>query len=59
VGCARDGVIEPGMTLCIESYIGKPGDVEGVKLEEQILVTIDGIELLSDFPFESALLGNN
>lgn len=54
-----DGVIEPGMTLCLESYVGKPGDVEGVKLEEQILVTSDGIELLSDFPFESALLGNN
>jgi len=57
-GSGYDGVIEPGMTLCIESYIGKPGGVEGVKLEEQILVTSDGIELLSDFPFESALLEN-
>lgn len=51
-----DGVIVPGMTLCIESYIGKPGETEGVKLEEQILVTDSGIELLSNFPFEDDLL---
>ncbi|MFT7475013.1 MAG: Xaa-Pro dipeptidase [Verrucomicrobiales bacterium] len=51
-----DGIIEPGMTLCVESYIGKPGDDEGVKLEEQILVTDSGTELLSDFPFEAELL---
>lgn len=51
------GTIEPGMTLCVESYIGQPGDTEGVKLEEQILVTETGTELLSDFPFEDALLG--
>ena len=51
-----DGVIVPGMTLCVESYIGKPGEAEGVKLEQQILVTETGIELLSDFPFEETLL---
>ena len=51
-----DGIIEPGMTLCIESYIGAPGEDEGVKLEQQILVTETGIELLSDFPFEADLL---
>ncbi len=51
-----DGVIEPGMTLCVESYIGAEGGVEGVKLEEQVLVTETGIELLSDFPFEDDLL---
>lgn len=51
-----DGVIEPGMTLCVESYIGDEGGAEGVKLEEQVLVTEDGTELLSSFPFEAALL---
>jgi Xaa-Pro dipeptidase len=51
-----DGVVEPGMTLCVESYIGEEGGREGVKLEEQILVTETGIELLSQFPFEEALL---
>ncbi len=52
-----DGVIEPGMTLCVESFIGADDGGEGVKLEEQILVTEDGTELLSAFPFEEALLG--
>ncbi len=51
-----DGVIEPGMTLCVESFIGHNAGGEGVKLEQQILVTDTGIELLSDFPFEEALL---
>jgi Xaa-Pro dipeptidase len=51
-----DGVIEPRMTLCVESYIGEEGGREGVKLEEQILVTETGIELLSRFPFEDAML---
>jgi len=51
-----DGVIEPGMTLCVESYIGEEGGREGVKLEEQVFVTESGIELLSQFPFEEALL---
>jgi len=51
-----DGVIEPGMTLCVESYIGAAGEAEGVKLEQQILVTETGIELLSLYPFEESLL---
>ncbi|NUR75096.1 MAG: aminopeptidase P family protein [Thermoleophilia bacterium] len=51
-----DGVIEPGMTLCVESYIGEENGREGVKLEQQVLITEDGQELLSTFPFESALL---
>lgn len=51
-----DGVIEPGMTLCVESYIGAEGGDEGVKLEQQVLVTERGVELLSRFPFEDDLL---
>lgn len=51
-----DGLIEPGMTLSVESYIGEERGAEGVKLEEQILVTETGTELLSDFPFEDDLL---
>ncbi len=52
-----DGVIEPGMTLCVESFIGHEDGGEGVKLEEQILVTETGIERLSQFPYDEALLG--
>ena len=51
-----DGALEAGMTLSVESYIGAEGGVEGVKLEEQVLVTETGYELLSRFPFEDDLL---
>ena len=34
-----DGLLEAGMTICIESYIGEEGGPDGVKLEEQILIT--------------------
>lgn len=51
-----DGIILPGMTLCVESYIGAEGGKEGVKLEQQVLITETGIELLSQFPFEEELL---
>ena len=51
-----DGMVLPGMTLCVESYIGEEGGHEGVKLEEQVLVTDNGTELLSRFPFEEDLL---
>ncbi len=51
-----DGEIQPGMTLCVESYIGEQGGQEGVKLEQQLLVTETGTRLLSLFPFEETLL---
>ncbi|MFT5113117.1 MAG: Xaa-Pro dipeptidase [Parasphingorhabdus sp.] len=47
-----DGVIEPGMVLCIESYVGESGGKEGVKLEEQVLVTENGYERLSCVPLD-------
>lgn len=51
-----DGEIRPGMTLCVESYIGEDGGAEGVKLEQQVLITETGMDLLSRFPFEEDLL---
>ncbi|MEZ5776321.1 MAG: Xaa-Pro peptidase family protein [Hyphomicrobiaceae bacterium] len=51
-----DGIIEPGMVLCVESYMGAVGERDGVKLEEQVLVTEDGFERLSTYPFEEELL---
>lgn len=52
----HDGILEPGMVICVESYAGAPGGAEGVKLEQQILITGDGPELLSDMGFDEALL---
>jgi Xaa-Pro aminopeptidase len=51
-----DGVLVPGMIICVESYIGEESGDEGVKLEEQVLITQDGTEVLSKFPFEYELL---
>ncbi|MFI0849650.1 M24 family metallopeptidase [Mesorhizobium sp. IMUNJ 23232] len=45
-----DGVLEQGMVVCVESYIGRLGGHEGVKIEEQVLVTETGGETLSRYP---------
>jgi len=54
---AYDGELQPGMTICVESYIGEEGGREGVKLEQQVLITETGCKLLSTFPFEEQLCG--
>ena len=53
---AYDGELAPGMTICVESYMGAEGGREGVKLEQQVLITDKGSLLLSTFPFEEALV---
>ena len=55
-GRAYPGTIEENMVLCIESYVGAVGERDGVKLEQQVLITADGYELLSTYPFEAALM---
>ena len=52
----REGVLEPGMCLSIESYIGEKGGAEGVKLEDEVVVTETGIDLISRFPYEEEFL---
>jgi Xaa-Pro aminopeptidase len=52
-----DGVLEANMTICLESYIGEAGGREGVKLEQQLLITATGAEMISVFPFEDAVFG--
>jgi Xaa-Pro aminopeptidase len=47
-----DGILEPNMTLCVESFIATPDSREGVKLEEQVLITEDGCVKLSSYPLE-------
>ncbi len=51
-----DGTVEENMTLCVESFIGAENGHEGVKLEEQVLITTSGTHCLSRFPFEEDLL---
>lgn len=50
-----DGVLEAGMVLCVESLIAPTGAREAVKLEDQVLVTENGPEILSTYPFDERL----
>ncbi len=47
-----DGELEPGMVMCVEAYVGPLNAPEGVKLEEQVLVTEHGPERLTGYPLE-------
>jgi len=49
------GEVEAGMVLSVEAYVGVEGDDEGLKLEEQVLVTDAGVELLSRAPHDEHL----
>ena len=51
-GGQREGHFEKNMTITLESYIGKVGGKEGVKLEQQYLVGQNGLELMSHHPLE-------
>jgi Xaa-Pro aminopeptidase len=44
------GVFEENMVICVESYIGEVGGKQGVKLENQYLVTNNGLECLATLP---------
>ncbi len=50
-----DGVLEPGMMLCVEAYVGAVGGYDGVKLEDQVLITDSGVENLTLCPFDERL----
>jgi len=52
-GGQREGCFEKNMTITVESYIGKAGGKEGVKLEQQYLVGENGLELMSHHPLEN------
>ncbi len=47
-----DDVLQPGMVMCVEAFVGKIGGREGVKLEEQVLITETGPEVLTQYPLD-------
>ena len=49
--------IKENMILCLECYAGEVGAPFGVKLEDQVVVTADGCELLCTYPYDAKLLG--
>jgi len=52
-GGQREGYFEKNMTITVETYIGKVGGKEGIKLEQQYLVSENGLELMSHHPLEN------
>lgn len=56
---AADELLSENMALCLECYVGAAGGPFGVKLEDQVLLTANGAELLSAFPFDQRLLGGS
>ncbi len=53
---AFDHCVEPGKVICVEAYVGSVGGREGVKLEDQVLITEHGYENLTTFPYDERLL---
>ncbi|WP_440677120.1 M24 family metallopeptidase [Candidatus Pelagibacter sp. HIMB1587] len=51
-GGQKEGCFEKNMTITVESYIGKVGGKEGVKLEQQYLIGENALELMSHYPLE-------
>ncbi len=49
-GWGIDCEMEPGMVLSVEAYVGSRDGGEGVKLEEQVVITETGSELLAHYP---------
>jgi Xaa-Pro aminopeptidase len=50
-----DGVFAENMVVSVESYIGEPGGPDGVKLEQQVLITERGAVPFSRSPLVDAL----
>jgi Xaa-Pro aminopeptidase len=57
VAGACDYPLEPGMVLCVEALVGTEGGDFSIKLEDQVLITEDGHENLTSYPFDAALMG--
>ena len=55
---AFDYALEPGMVLCVEASVGEVGGAFSIKLEDQVLITEDGYENLTKYPFDPMLMGN-
>jgi len=56
---AFDYELETGMVLCVEALVGTEGGQFSIKLEDQVLITEDGYENLTQYPFDDRLMGIN
>lgn len=49
------GRVQPGMVICIESYVGSATSRQGVKLEDQFVIGDDTVERMSTYNFDERL----
>ncbi|RBI67883.1 aminopeptidase P family protein [Roseovarius sp. TE539] len=59
VAGAFDYPLEPGMVLCVEALVSEVGGDFSIKLEDQVLITEDGYENLTTYPFDPSLMGED
>lgn len=52
-----DYCVEPGMVFCVEALISPEGGDFSIKLEDQVLVTENGPDNITTYPFDRALMG--
>jgi len=56
---AFDYELQAGMVLCVEALVSPVNGNFSIKLEDQVLITEDGYENLSTYPFDPRLMGES
>ena len=56
-GSAYDYKLEAGIVLCVEALVNFKWSDFSIKLEDQVLITEDGYEKFSTYPFDDNLIG--
>ena len=54
---AFDYELQPGMCICVEALVAPEGGDFAIKLEDQVVITEDGYENLTKYPFDQRLMG--
>ncbi len=49
--------LKPGMTFCVEALVAAEGSGFSIKLEDQVVITEDGYENITHYPFDERLMG--
>ena len=47
--------LKEGMVIALETWYGRPGSRDGVRLEDMVVVTKDGYDLLCPFPIDTLI----
>ena len=51
-----DRILKEHSVICLEAYVGEVGARDGVKLEDQLVITSDGARVLIPYTYCDALL---